>query len=202
MKFSMSINTLKNNQFEVAHIVKTDGDVGAMFHLEPNHNPRSGEPAQVWFALTTSGGRLIPLEDCDCRLEVFTQGDRSEAIASPELTAISAENYQNIPGADVVFPEAGIYELVLQGTPQNEGNFREFTLTYDVTVRPGTRTSELPSETPSEPQSEPHLETQSREPNLEIEPNGMLGVSIWEGMIVGLVIIVAGGWWWMRSRKV
>ncbi len=185
-------NLSQSHHFEIAHMVKTDGDVGALFHLEPNHNPRSGETAQVWFALTTSGGGSIPLEDCDCRLEVFKQGDRSEAIATPDLTAISAETYENIPGADVIFPEAGIYELVLQGAPQNEGTFREFTLTYDVTVRPGTPVSETHSET--------HSETQVQASNLEMEPNGSFSISIWEGMIVGLVILVAGAWWLLRSR--
>lgn len=190
------IKISKKQTFEIAHIIKTDGDVGALFHLEPDHNPRAGETAQVWFALTTSGGRAIPLEDCDCRLDLFSQGDRSEAIATPELTAISAENYQNIPGADVVFPEAGLYELVLQGSPQNEGNFREFTLTYEVTVRPGSRRSERQSE----PNIETASETQAQESNLETTPNVDFNVGIWGAMVVGLVILLAGGWWWRRSR--
>ncbi len=51
------------------------------------------------------------------------------------LKAISAEKYQGIPGADIVFPKAGIYELELSGTAKNKANFKPFKLTYTVTVR-------------------------------------------------------------------
>ena len=53
----------------------------------------------------------------------------------PPLKAISAERYKGIPGADIVFPKAGIYELELSGTAQNKANFKPFKLTYTVTVR-------------------------------------------------------------------
>jgi hypothetical protein len=53
---------------------------------------------------------------------------------NPQLRAISAERYQGIPGAEIVFPRAGAYDLVLSGTAKNGANFKAFTLTYTVNV--------------------------------------------------------------------
>src|SRR4028119_53494 len=108
----------------LAHEVEVSGDVAATFHLEPNHNPRAGQPARVWFALTRRGGQIIPLEQCNCKLGVYPkqrkEGDKP--LMQPPLTAISAEKYQGIPGANIVFPQAGIYQLELSGKAKNNAN--------------------------------------------------------------------------------
>ena len=120
-----------------AHEVEVSGDVAATFHLEPNHNPRAGQPAIVWFALTRRGGQIIPLEQCNCKLGVYTKGYKQgdKPLMQPPLKAISAERYKSLPGANIVFPKAGIYELELSGTAKNKANFKPFKLTYTVTVR-------------------------------------------------------------------
>jgi hypothetical protein len=127
-----------------AHNIKTDADVGATFHIEPNHNPRAGEPARAWFALTRQGGELIPLNQCNCQLTVRPQSPdvKDSSILNPPLKAVSAEQYQDIPGADIVFPKAGIYELEIGGTPKGEAKFNPFKLTYSVTVLPGKTASQ------------------------------------------------------------
>ncbi|MGB3263092.1 MAG: hypothetical protein WBA89_03960 [Microcoleus sp.] len=126
-----------NSTSVLAHEVEVSGDVAATFHLEPNHNPRAGETARVWFALTRRGGQIIPLEQCNCKLAVYPkqhkQGDKP--LMQPPLKAISAEKYRGIPGADIVFPKAGIYELQLSGTAKTAANFKPFKLSYTVTVR-------------------------------------------------------------------
>ena len=53
----------------------------------------------------------------------------------PPLKAVSAERYKGIPGANLVFPKAGIYELELSGTAKTKTNFKPFELSYTVTVR-------------------------------------------------------------------
>jgi hypothetical protein len=136
----------------IAHNIVTDADVGATFHIEPNHNPHAGETARAWFALTRQGGTLIPLEQCDCKLAVYEQSAAEKSpILAPSLQAINAEQYRGIPGADIVFPKAGIYELELRGTSKVAGEFQPFRLTYTVTVAPGTRAAtETAKETVSE----------------------------------------------------
>ncbi|MDY6781295.1 MAG: hypothetical protein SW833_01855 [Cyanobacteriota bacterium] len=123
----------------IAHTVKTDADVGATFHIEPNHNPRAGETARAWFALTRKGGTLIPLEKCNCQLWVYSKLTKGTSpVLQPPLQAIDAEQYRDVPGAEIVFPEPGLYELELRGTPKETGAFQPFEFTYTVTVSPGT----------------------------------------------------------------
>jgi hypothetical protein len=126
-----------NSTSVLAHEVEVSGDVAATFHLEPNHNPRAGETAKVWFALTRRGGQIIPLEQCNCKLAVYPKGHKQgeKPLMQPPLKAVSAERYKGIPGADIVFPKAGIYELELSGSAKTAANFKPFKLSYNVTVR-------------------------------------------------------------------
>jgi len=126
-----------NSTSVLAHEIEVSGDVAATFHLEPNHNPRAGQPARVWFALTRRGGKIIPLEQCNCKLAVYPkdykQGDKP--LMQPPLKPVSAERYKGMPGADIVFPKAGIYELELSGQVKNPANLKPFKMSYTVTVR-------------------------------------------------------------------
>lgn len=121
----------------VAHEVEVSGNVAATFHLEPDHNPKAGETAQIWFALTRRGGAIIPMSECECQLFIYAeprkQSDRP--LITPELSPISAEKYQGIPGTNVVFPQAGRYQLEFVGSPKTKDNFQPFKFTYSVTVR-------------------------------------------------------------------
>jgi hypothetical protein len=129
----------------IGHTVKTSSDVAATFHLEPSHNPKAGEPATIWFALTKAGGQPIPLSDCDCQLAV-KQG--AESIAIVPLKAITAEQYQGIPGGEMVFPKVGIYQLIFSGKAKVPEAFQPFELKYEVTVQPGKAVSAMPTPSP------------------------------------------------------
>lgn len=134
----------------LSHNIEVSGDVAATFHLEPNHNPQAGEPAQTWFALTRQGGQIIPLEQCNCKLAVYSEPRSQEAspLLEPPLKAISSEGYQGIPGAEIIFPKAGAYQLELNGTPKAGANFKPFQLNYEVTVAAETPVSaaQLPNQ--------------------------------------------------------
>jgi len=180
-----------------AHNIKTDADVGATFHIEPNHNPRAGEPARAWFALTRTGGQVIPLEQCNCQLAVYqqpsTEGD--SPLLQPPLKTISAEDYQGIPGADIVFPQAGAYELELSGTPKSGANFQPFQLKYTVNVSAG-KTAPAASSTSenSEVAAQPDQEDDTvRSPQSSAVP--WLIPVMFLGAIIGI-----GGFWFAGVR--
>lgn len=143
-----------------AHTAKVSGDVAATFHIEPNHNPKAGHPSQAWFALTQRGGKVIHLEQCNCKLKIHLnphkEGDAP--TLEPVLKPISTAQYQNVPGADITFPKSGAYELEISGTPRAGAKFQPFELSYEVTVMAGTMASEAvaqpkngiqPAKTPS-----------------------------------------------------
>ena len=119
-----------------AHQVEVSEDVGATIHIEPNDTPRAGKTNLTWFALTRRGGQIIPLATCECELELYKQPYRvgDSPIAKPELKAVSAEGFNGIPGADVIFPQAGGYEFVLRGSPIISGDFAPFELRFPITV--------------------------------------------------------------------
>ena len=121
----------------IAHEVEVSGDVAVTFHLEPNHNPRSGEKARIWFALTRRGGKIIPLSECNCQLAIYREprSSNTQPLMQPQLKAIAAEKYQGIPGTEVIFPQAGIYQLELKGTSKDHNSFKPFKTNYSVTVR-------------------------------------------------------------------
>ncbi len=120
-----------------AHKIEIQKDVGATIHIEPNDAPRAGESALTWFALTQKGGKIIPLNECNCKLSVYSQTSAEKPFQQPQLKAVSQERYQGIPGAEITFPVAGAYQLQLQGNPTNGANFSPFELKFDVNVTPG-----------------------------------------------------------------
>ena len=139
----------------IAHNVEMAGDVAGTWHISPDENPKAGEPASVWIALTRKGGEILPLEQASCKLAVFpqphTEGD--QPILQPQLKAIAAEKYQGIPGADLVFPAPGLYEMELSCTPKTAGSFESFEMQSEVTVAAGTAQSSVPavSQSPANP---------------------------------------------------
>jgi hypothetical protein len=123
-----------------AHKVEVSGDVGGTLHIEPNDNPRAGEPTQAWFALTRRGGRVIPLSQCNCRLAVYAEpyAAGEPPLLEPQLEPVAAERYQGIPGAEITFPKPGIYELQLNGKPASGARFKPFQFKFEVTVAGGS----------------------------------------------------------------
>lgn len=138
-----------------AHKVEILEDVGGTLHIEPNDNPQAGKAALTRIALTRKGGQVIPLEQCNCQLAVYPEphSEDSPPLLKPPLKAVSAEGYEGIPGAEIVFPKAGIYELELSGTPKAGATFKPFQLNYEVTVAAGSAAPALaPAERlPSQP---------------------------------------------------
>lgn len=129
-----------------AHNIKVSGDVAATFHIEPNHNPKAGEPSQAWFALTHKGGTLIPLAQCDCKLAVHAEPHQEgdTPLLEPVLKSISTEQYQGIPGAEITLPKSGEYKLELSGKPKAGAKFQTFELSYKVTALAGVASTAKP----------------------------------------------------------
>lgn len=124
----------------IAHKVEIAKDVGGTLHIEPNDNPQAGKATLTWIALTRKGGQVIPLGQCNCQLAVYAE-PRTQAtkpLLQPSLKAVSREKYQSIPGADIIFPKPGAYQLELKGTPKAGGNFQPFVLNFPVTVASGS----------------------------------------------------------------
>lgn len=161
-----------------AHKIQTAADVGATLHVEPNDSPRAGEPAQVWFALTRKGGQVVPLQQCNCELAVYSEPRPNPPLLKPLLSAISVEQYQGIPGAAIAFPRAGAYELELSGTPKAGASFQPFALNFNVTVTGAAPASPQTAQEPSQSALEDTPERGGAIPAVFIIPAVIVGLGI------------------------
>ncbi|HEY9689206.1 MAG TPA: hypothetical protein V6D46_04370, partial [Coleofasciculaceae cyanobacterium] len=180
-----------------AHTVKAGQDVAALFHLEPDHNPRSGEPARIWFGLTRKGGAAIPFDRCDCQLEIMPRVPNAAGPKpwQPTLEAVAAEGFQNMPGATTTFPAAGAYELVLRGRPKQPGDFQPFEFRYETTVLAGAAIAS-PAPAADRRSTAGSIAPPSSSPES--------GIALWPLGVLGLVGLGFGGWgvWAIgRSRR-
>ncbi|MDZ8187556.1 MAG: hypothetical protein RMX96_22235 [Nostoc sp. ChiSLP02] len=132
--------SITNIDSAAAHKVEVARDVGGTLHIEPNDNPRAGETTQAWFALTKRGGKVIPLSQCNCRLSVYAEpyATGEPALLEPTLKPVEVERYRGIPGAELVFPKPGIYQLQLNGKPTSGAKFKPFEFKFEVTVAGGS----------------------------------------------------------------
>ncbi len=116
--------------FASAHVLKTDGSIGAVMHIDPDDDPIVGMPATFFFEIKDkqskfSGGL------CDCRARIEDNG--KERFSTRLFQGPGAIDLNN-PVFTYTFPERGIYSISISGKPQNAGAFQPFTLTYDIRV--------------------------------------------------------------------
>jgi hypothetical protein len=120
--------------------------------LHKNHQPKAGESARAWVALTHQGEKILSLSEASCQMAVYSQPRKQSdtPVLQPTVQAINTEKYQGIPGADIVFPKTGLYQLELSCTPKTEDDFKAFQLKYDVTVATGVAVSTPKAKTSSQ----------------------------------------------------
>ena len=160
---------------------------------QPSDTPHAGEEVLAWFALVRQGGEPIPLADCNCALAVYAQPEDQPYEGktpdlSPNLEAINAEGYQDIPGARLTFPDVGAYTLVLTGEPKQVEDFTPFSLAFEKTVASGVSTPKIPAN------PEAALPSPTRIPNTDvIVVTYNLGISYvrWAIIGIGLVAVIA-----------
>ena len=180
----------------MAHITQVSGDVAGLWHIEPDHSPKAGEPAQIWIALTQRGGRPIPLEQCRCRLSIVDLGDPDATPLEPSLSALSPETYQQVPGAAVRFPAVGEYRLTLSGSPQGTGSFQPFELSTTVVVAAGQASVQR--------EPAPEQTTGQQTPATEPGPGGSGSQELWQpglAIAIGLALGLIAYGLWRRTRS-
>lgn len=165
-----------------AHNVQVAGDVAGTWHIEPDHAPKAGESAKVWIALTRQGGTILPFDQATCSLGVYEtpRNSADQPVLQPALQPISVEQYQGIPGAELVFPKTGLYQLELDCQPKTEGDFAAFQMQYDVTVATAASSPQ-----PSSPEASPEAVAPA-------EPTAPQPSSLWVQIVgIGLGIVAA-----------
>lgn len=112
-----------------AHVLKTDGSIGVVLHIDPNDAPKSTIPANIVLAFNDANGKLSPAE-CDCSLTISEAG---RVVAQQQLSLSSGL----VSSTAYTFPEPNVYTLQVNGVPKQSGAFQPFTLSYNVRVTNG-----------------------------------------------------------------
>jgi hypothetical protein len=120
-------------------VLKIDGTISAILHVDPNDEPVSGVPTTYILFMDDSTGRFS-LPQCNCTVSVKENG---QTIAVSSLL----DGSDGIIGGDVTFPRPDVYELTFNGTPTTADAFQPFTLDYleRVTQGPTNTASSSPA---------------------------------------------------------
>lgn len=112
-----------------AHVLKTDGSIGAVIHVDPEDDPIAGTPTNFYFEFKDKTGRFTP-DNCNCRVSVHTSDKElySETLTSNRALTLSSTAFS------YTFPEKNLYIVKINGTPKTPGIFDEFELAYDIRV--------------------------------------------------------------------
>lgn len=108
-----------------AHVLETNGDVGAVLHIDPDDEPLAGKPSNFFLEFKDKSGKFDP-KDCVCTVTITKNG---ETIFSENLFQESDSGVFAF-----TFPEKNIYMLQVTGAPTDKNSFQPFTLSYDIRV--------------------------------------------------------------------
>lgn len=126
-------------QTVLAHVLKSDGSVGAVVHISPDDDPVAGEQSSFYFEFKDKEGKFDP-QKCFCSVSIL-QSDK-EIFTQSLFTDNNDPSLKNA-SFSFTFPERNIYQIKISGKPQN-GEFSPFELRYDIRVEKTANSSKNP----------------------------------------------------------
>jgi hypothetical protein len=111
-----------------AHVLKVDGTIGAILHINPDDSPVSGSLTSYSVSFKDTQSKLN-LTDCGCHAEVIQNGT---TLSISTLRVVDAFDATGV----YTFPSPGVYDLLLIGSPNKGSDFQSFKLTYLIRVLP------------------------------------------------------------------
>jgi hypothetical protein len=104
-----------------AHILKTDGSIGGIIHIDPEDDPIAGELSNIFWDLTNNGQKFN-IDDCICYVSILENGKEieKERLMNETFT--------------YTFPKKDVYQILVSGSPKGKSSFAPFNLSYDIRV--------------------------------------------------------------------
>ncbi len=140
----LSLSFLFYTRSVYAHFLQSDGNIGAVLHIDPGDDPIAGEQAGFFFEFKDRLGKFNP-ENCDCTVYILENGKEvfSKALFSDRDNALVRN-----ASFFYTFPEKGVYQIKVMGAPVNVGGpdvgpgrgnrfgvaFEKFTLIWNIRV--------------------------------------------------------------------
>lgn len=122
-----------------AHVLKTDGHVGVLLHVDPDDDPFVGQPATLLFSVTDTT-KSFQASDCDCQVSISVHGQN---LSSQSATVLDDSTLD----ASFDFPAKDVYQVTFSGKPTGQASFQSFQMSYDVRVDRLSKTESKPPKT-------------------------------------------------------
>ncbi len=113
-----------------AHVLKTDGSIGAVMHTDPDDEPVAGKPTLFFLEIKDVQGKFRS-ENCDCIAQIL---QNKSLLYTVKLYQSTTTADSNTPVFSFVFPKKNAYTLKVEGMPKQAGDFQAFNLVYDILV--------------------------------------------------------------------
>lgn len=113
-----------------AHILKTDGTIGAVMHINPDDDPIAAKPSDFFFEIKDTENKFS-LSKCHCEGLVIKN---DQIVYSTSLSSHNGEEDITSAGFTYTFPDKGIYTIMVNGMPLESISFKTFSLKYTVRV--------------------------------------------------------------------
>jgi|GEM_PF-785460 len=104
-----------------AHVLETDGSIGAIMHVDPDDDPIAGQPAKFYFEFKDKDNKFS-FQNCDCSATITRN---TQQVFSAPLPP---------DGFSYTFPERDVYVLDITGQPKQAGQFQSFRLEYTLRI--------------------------------------------------------------------
>lgn len=110
-----------------AHVLLTDGNIGLIFHVDPNDDPIAGSKSTFYMDFKDKTSRFS-LQKCTCTVAITK--DNKPVFQATLASTKSALSY----ALQYEFPDKGIFHITIKGQPKQAGAFDGFTLETDTRV--------------------------------------------------------------------
>lgn len=107
-----------------AHFLETDGEIGAVLHINPSDDPVAGTESTMFFDIKDKSNKF-KLENCICTFSV--------SLDDQNLSTQKFEPSEFTGNVVYTFPKKGVYQLELTGD-STDNSFPSFRLAYDTRV--------------------------------------------------------------------
>jgi hypothetical protein len=104
--------------FASAHVLRVDGTIGVLLHIDPNDKPVAERDAHFILSIQDSTGRF-DVTKCNCTVTIYYNEQRLDSYPFPVIV-------NKLLPIEYVFPRSGTYHIVVQGNPVNGGSFQPF----------------------------------------------------------------------------
>lgn len=112
-----------------AHILQSDGSIGALLHIDPDDSPIAGKQSVFFFEFKDKQGKFSS-QNCDC---VFMVVENGNTIYSQPLFQNLTTSSSNV-SIFYTFPQKDVYQVKVVGKPITPIAFQPFTLVWNWRV--------------------------------------------------------------------